>query len=78
MIKSNSPVKIPGVHYPKLPVLREEDHLSIREIAIKQRFDYVIVPCVQTGKDIDEVRSTLGEEGAKIHIVAKICNIEAV
>ena len=29
VVKSNSPVKIPGIHYQRLPILRAEDHENI-------------------------------------------------
>lgn len=41
-------------------------------------FDYIIVPGVQTGRDVQEVRAFLGKEGEKIHIVAKIDTVQAV
>jgi pyruvate kinase len=78
VVKSNTPVKIPGSLYQKIPILREEDKEKIEDIAVKHHFDYIVIPCVQTGKDLADVREALGKTGEKIHIIAKICNIDAV
>lgn len=47
-IKSNDVVKVPGLHYQCMPILRAGDHDHIADIAIKHNFDYIIVPYVQT------------------------------
>jgi len=47
-------------------------------VACAQRFDYVAVPGVQTGKDLMDVRDALGDHSDKIHIVAKIDCLEAI
>jgi pyruvate kinase len=39
-----------------------EDKIDIKEIAIKNSFDYITIPLVQTGRDIQEVRLLLGPE----------------
>lgn len=77
-IRSNSAVKLPGCHYQDLPILRPEDEERIQNVALEFAFDYVVVPSVQTGKDIADVRKALGYRGKKIHIIAKISNVEAV
>ena len=59
-IRSNSAVKIPGCHYQKLPILRRTDEENILNVALEYAFDYVVVPNVQTGKDISDVREALG------------------
>jgi pyruvate kinase len=58
--------------------LRPEDEERIQNVALEFAFDYVVVPSVQTGKDIADVRKALGYRGKKIHIIAKISNVEAV
>lgn len=77
-IKSHSLVKIPGSRYQQLPVLTKEDKVDIQEIALKHKFDYIVLPTVQTGRDIQEVRLSLGAEGKNIQVAAKIDTIEAV
>jgi pyruvate kinase len=58
--------------------LTDEDKTDIKEIAIKNKFDYIVIPTVQTGRDIQEVRLSLSTDGKNIHVVAKIDTIEAV
>ena len=65
-VQSHSLVKIPGSRYQQLPVLTKEDRVDIYEIAVKHKFDYVVLPTVQTGRDIQEVRLSLGDEGKHI------------
>lgn len=77
-ISSRAPVKLPGARYQSLPILRESDHQLIEEIAIKHKFDYVVVPEVLTGRDIAEVKQALGKDGEQIHVIAKIATVEAI
>jgi pyruvate kinase len=35
-----------------MPVLTLMDKMDIKEIASKHHFDYIVVPSVQTGRDI--------------------------
>jgi hypothetical protein len=49
---SNSVLKIPGLRIQALPVLKLEDKLDIKEIAQKNSFDYLVIPNVQSGRDI--------------------------
>lgn len=77
-VKSNSAIKVPGNRIQQLPCLQLQDKLNIKEIAIKNCFDYIVVPAVQTGRDIQEIKLLLGHEAAKIQIVAKIDSIDAV
>jgi len=58
--------------------LTKEDKVDIQEIAYKHKFDYLVLPTVQTGRDIQEVRLSLGTEGKNIQVAAKIDTIEAV
>ena len=50
----------------------------IKDLAVKHRFDYICVPCTQTGKDLQEVRLSLGDTARKINILAKVDTVEAV
>ena len=77
-VKSHSLVKIPGSRYQQLPVLTKEDKVDIQEVAQKHKFDYIVLPTVQTGRDIQEVRLSLGADGKNIQVAAKIDTIEAV
>jgi len=45
-VKSHSLVKIPGSRYQQLAVLTKEDKVDIQEIAVKPKFDYIVVPTV--------------------------------
>lgn len=62
LVETNSVVKIPGERIQNLPVLQLEDKISIKEVAIKNCFDYITVPSVQTGRDVQEIRMLLGPE----------------
>lgn len=57
---------MPGLRLQALPVLTLQDKIDIREIATKHRFDYIVIPSVQTGRDIQEVKLLLGAEAAQI------------
>ena len=47
-------------------------------MAIKNNFDYILVPNVTSVKDVQEIKYSLAEAGNKIGILAKIDNLEAV
>lgn len=61
-IPSYSVVKIPGTRIQQLPVLQIEDKIDIKEIAAKHYFDFLVVPSVQSGRDIQEIKLALGPE----------------
>ena len=71
-------VWIPGNRLAQMPILTPEDKNDILTIAIKNRFDYLIIPNVTSVKDVQEVKYALGEAGQNIGIFAKIDNLEAV
>ena len=71
-------VFIPGNRLSSLPILTDEDKNDIIGIAIKNRFDYLIVPNVTSVKDLQEVKYALGDAGVNIGIIAKVDNLEAV
>lgn len=73
-----SPVKIPGTRFSELPIMNQIDKDHIQDILLKHRFDYLVVPAVQSGRDLQEVRHMLGNEGAKVHILARIDTVEAI
>jgi pyruvate kinase len=77
-VTSNSVIKVPGLRLQALPVLQLQDKLDIKEIAAKHRFDYVVIPAVQIGRDIQEVKLLLGPEAAQIQVIAKIDTLDAV
>ncbi len=78
LLAGNSPVYLPVGLLQHIPILRKEDYFSIDDIAVKHKFDYIVVPYVQTAKDIEAVREALGFHGKGIHILAKITNMDAV
>mmetsp|Transcript_5245 Transcript_5245/g.6422 ORF Transcript_5245/g.6422 Transcript_5245/m.6422 type:complete len:345 (-) Transcript_5245:703-1737(-) len=71
-------VWIPGNRLSQMPILTSEDKNDILTIAIKNRFDYVIIPNVTSVKDVQEVKYAIGEAGKNMGIIAKIDNLEAV
>ena len=53
--------------------------MSICELAIENKMDYICVPNVTSVKDVQEVRKYCEEKnGRSVGIVAKIDNLEAV
>lgn len=42
------------------------------------KFDYLVVPQVQAGRDIQEVKLMLGAELQHVQVIAKIDTVEAV
>ena len=61
-----------------MPLFTKEDLDNLKNIAIKYRFDYVSLPHVQTGKDIEDARMALGDAGSRIGILAQIDTSEAI
>ena len=45
-------IEIPGTRIQQLPVLQIEDKIDIKEIAVKNYFDFIVVPSCQSGRDI--------------------------
>jgi len=43
-------------------VLTFEDRVDFREILAKNSFDYISIPNVQTGRDIQELKLLIGPE----------------
>ena len=73
-----SGVFIPGHRLAQLPVLQSADKDDILSIAVKNNFDYILVPNVTSVKDVQEIKYARGEAGSKLGILAKIDNLEAV
>lgn len=47
--------------------------MTLKELFTKYAFEYVSVPCIQNGKDLQEFRLSLGNDIAeKIQVIAKI------
>lgn len=58
-VYSNAVIKIPGTRIQQLPILQLDDKIDVKEIAGKHKFDYIVVPQVQSGRDIQEVKLML-------------------
>lgn len=71
-------VNIPGHRLAQLPILQAEDREDIVQIAVKNSFDYICVPNVTQVKDVQEIKYARTDAGAKIGILAKVDNLEAV
>lgn len=50
----------------------------MKDIAIKHKFDYIVLPSVLSGRDIQELRTLLGADGDNIRILARIDSLDAV
>ena len=78
ILTANGSVFIPGHRLSQLPVLQNKDKDDILSIAVKNNFDYILVPNVTSVKDVQEIKYARGDAGNKIGILAKIDNLEAV
>ena len=77
-LRQGKQVVIPGQRLASIPILQPADRQEISEIAIKNKFDYIMVPNVTSVKDVQEIKYAKGDEGANLGIIAKIDNLEAV
>lgn len=73
---SRKGANLPGTRIP-LPSLTKKDRKDLQVIADLQ-LDYVALSFVRSAEDIDDLRSALTENGARIPIVAKIEKAEAI
>ena len=61
-----------------LPLITEDDKKDLEEIAIKEQFDYVVLPFTLSWKDISQLRTAMGSEGKQVGIIAKIDTLEGI
>ena len=71
-------VLIPGHRLAQIPILQPQDKDDILSIAVKNSFDYILVPKVTSVKDVQEIKFARTDAGKKIGILAKVDNLEAV
>ena len=61
-----------------LPLLTDEDRADVKEIAAPNQFDYVVVPCVTSGKEVTESKIECQQVNPKMKVLAKIDTKEGV
>jgi len=52
LLKSNVQIKLTSNRYDMLPLITEDDKKDLEEIAIKECFDYVVLPFTLSWKDL--------------------------
>jgi pyruvate kinase len=77
-LRQGGSVLIPGHRLSQLPILRAQDKEDILTVALKNRFDFIIVPNVTSVKDVQEIKYARTEAGSSLAIIAKIDNLEAI
>ena len=77
-LTSGGQVCIPGHRLAQLPILQGADKNDILQIAVKNNFDYILVPNVTSVKDVQEIKYARGDSANKLGILAKVDNLEAV
>jgi pyruvate kinase len=62
-----------------MSLLKGSDIHDLKEMYKKFPYEYISIPCVQSGTDLQEFKLALGKELAeKVEIVSKIDTIEGV
>ena len=79
-IRQGQSVYIPGHRLSQLPILQTEDKNDIIDVALKNRFDFILVPKVTSVKDVQEIKyaTRQDDKGSNLGIIAKVDNLEAV
>ena len=77
-ITQTSCVKITGNKSGQLPLLTDADRADVKEIAATNQFDYIVVPCVQSGKEVTESKIECAQINSKLKVLAKIDTKEGV
>ena len=78
LLTGGGSVLIPGHRLAQIPILQPQDKDDILSIAVKNSFDYILVPKVTSVKDVQEIKFARTDAGKKIGILAKVDNLEAV
>lgn len=52
--------------------------MDIKDIATSHFFDFLVVPSVLAGRDIQEIKLALGADASNIQVIAKIDSLDAV
>jgi len=60
------------------PIFNEQDIADLTEISKVQMIDFLAVPFVSHGDEINVIRKTLGVNGSQIKILAKIDSMPGV
>jgi len=72
-------IRLSSSKYTTMPLVRGSDLNDLKEMYKKFPYEYVSIPCVQNGTDLQEFKLTLGNELAdKIEVVSKIDTMEGV
>ena len=75
-VSNNKGINLPGVAV-AVPALSEKDTEDLRW-ALRQGVDMIALSFVRTGRDVEDVRRVMGEEGVHVPVLAKIEKPQAV
>ena len=63
-LANNVQIRLQGSRYEMIPLLQNTDSTILKDIFSKFPFEYVSVPCIQNGKDLQEFKLAMGTEMA--------------
>jgi pyruvate kinase len=78
-LPSGVQIRLPSKCYENMPLLRGSDINDLKELYKKFPYEYISIPCVQSGTNLQEFKLSLGKELAdKVEVVSKIDTIDGV
>ena len=70
LLVAGGSVLIPGHRLAQIPILQPQDKDDILSIAVRNNFDYILVPKVSSVKDVQEIKLARTDAGKDIGVLA--------